>query len=576
MIEGEQVLGRFTVGERLGGGGYGTVHRAWDERLCRWVAVKSVEGDAVGRVLREAHAAARLNHPGIVTLYELGSHNDTAYLVSELIEGPNLRELAASGALSDREVADFGAELCGALEHAHAAGVIHRDVKPDNVLIRPGASRLLPGGSRNIGERAVLADFGIARIDDAASLTATGQVVGTLSYMSPEQAAGAEIGAGTDVYSLALTLYELWAGFNPVLRTTPAATARAIGEPVEPLSEMRPDLPLELADAVDACLLADPDERPGLAQLRESLVTLRGELHSDRAVPEPLAEEAETALVAALPRRPLTVLVACAAAIAGAAFAGVPGIAIVAAILLAPAAILLARPAEWLLPALAPLLGLVGAAPAFLPAAARRESVATRAGLAALAWAWTGMLGAILGHGLGAGGGEGASGWATSASVAMADVVGPLLSPTVLSIGLIWVGSAVLLGALLDVARPAGAAIGGLIWAGCVTATVAAAGPEASSTFLLAPALVLSIGWAIWDAAGRPELGEWVPEGHAPGGLLALFNAGPSLADRDGDRREPLNPADAPMADDQIRATRAARRHVRAALHGAGSRGGLP
>ena len=118
VIEGEQVLGRFTVGERLGGGGYGTVHRAWDERLCRWVAVKSVEGDAVGRVLREAHAAARLNHPGIVTLYELGSHNDTAYLVSELIEGPNLRELAASGALSDREVADFGAELCGALEHA--------------------------------------------------------------------------------------------------------------------------------------------------------------------------------------------------------------------------------------------------------------------------------------------------------------------------------------------------------------------------------------------------------------------------------------------------------------------------
>ncbi len=470
----------------------------------------------------------------------------------------------------------LGRGLAAALHGAHAAGVIHRDVKPDNVLIRPGASRRLPGGSRNIGERAVLADFGIARLDDAASLTATGQVVGTLSYMSPEQAAGAEIGAGTDVYSLALTLYELWAGFNPVLRTTPAATARAIGEPVEPLSEMRPDLPLELADAVDACLLADPDERPGLAQLRESLVTLRGELHSDRAVPEPLAEEAETALVAALPRRPLTVLAVCAAAIAGAAFVGVPGVAIVAAILLAPAAILLARPAEWLLPALAPLLGLIGAAPAFLPAAARRESVATRAGLAALAWAWTGILGAILGHGLGAGGGDAASGWATSASVAMADVVGPMLSPTVLSIGLIWVGSAVLLGALLDVARPAGAAIGGLIWAGCVTATVAAAGPEASSTFLLAPALVLSIGWAIWDAAGRPELGEWLPEGHAPGGLLALFNAGPGLADRDGEHREPLNPADAPMADDRIRATRAARRHVRAALHGAGSRGGLP
>ena len=107
-------------------------------------------------------------------------------------------------------------------------------------------------------------------------------------------------------------------------------------------------------------------------------------------------------------------------------------------------------------------------------------------------------------------------------------------------------------------------------------ATVAAAGPEAASTFLLAPALVLSIGWAIWDAAGRPELGEWMPEGHTPRGLLALFDAGQGLSEHVRDPHEPRNPADAPMADDQIRATRAARRHVRAALHGAGSRGGLP
>ena len=141
---------------------------------------------------------------------------------------------------------------------------------------------------------------------------------------------------------------------------------------------------------------------------------------------------------------------------------------------------------------------------------------------------------------------------------------------------MIWVGSAILLGTLLDVARPAGAAIGSLIWAGCVSATVAAAGPEAASTFLLAPALVLSIGWAIWDAAGRPELGEWMPEGHTPRGLLALFDAGQGLSEHVRDPHEPRNPADAPMADDQIRATRAARRHVRAALHGAGSRGGLP
>ena len=118
MVEGERILGRFTVGELLGRGGYGTVHRAWDERLCRHVAVKAVEGRAAGRVMREAHAAARLNHPGIVTLYELGAENGVTYLVSELVQGPNLREHAAAGRLSDRDVAEIGVEVCSALAHA--------------------------------------------------------------------------------------------------------------------------------------------------------------------------------------------------------------------------------------------------------------------------------------------------------------------------------------------------------------------------------------------------------------------------------------------------------------------------
>ncbi len=180
-------MGRFTIGEKIGGGGHGTVHRAWDERLCRWVAVKSVEGEAAERVMREAHAAARLNHPGIVTLYELGSQNGCAYLVSELVEGPNLREMAARGELSDREVAELGAELCAALAHAHEAGVVHRDMKPDNVLVRTARSRSVKGRA---SQRALLADFGIATLEDGPTLTATGQVVGTLAYMSPEQATG--------------------------------------------------------------------------------------------------------------------------------------------------------------------------------------------------------------------------------------------------------------------------------------------------------------------------------------------------------------------------------------------------
>jgi len=158
----------------------------------------------------------------------------------------------------------------------------------------------------------------------------------------------------------------------------------------------------------------------------------------------------------------------------------------------------------------------------------------------------------------------------------MSDVLGPLLDPTSIALLMIWVGSAVLLGALLDVARPAGAAVGGLVWAGCVAASAAAAGADGAASFLLAPALIVSVGWAIWDAADRPELGGWLPEGSAPRGLLSLFDAGPGLEPAPVVRRTPRNPADDPMADEQIRATRVARKHVRAALHGAGSRAGLP
>src|SRR5947208_2213455 len=136
---GELVIDRFRVLERIGSGGMGTVYRALDERLQRHVAVKEIAGAGADRVLREAQAAARLNHPGIVTLYELGSAGGSALLVSELVEGETLAELAESGNLSDRDVAELGADVCDALAHAHARGVIHRDVKPQNVIVRDDA-----------------------------------------------------------------------------------------------------------------------------------------------------------------------------------------------------------------------------------------------------------------------------------------------------------------------------------------------------------------------------------------------------------------------------------------------------
>jgi serine/threonine protein kinase len=261
-VVGSLVLNRFLIERRIGSGGFGVVYEAWDGRLERAVAVKAIEsrGDARRRVLREAQAAARLNHPGIVTLYEMGEEDGNALLVTELVEGTTLAELHRAGTLSDRETGEIGADLCEALDHAHSRGVVHRDVKPQNVLIGEDGE-----------PRTKLMDFGVARLADAAALTAPGDVVGTLAYMSPEQAEGAAAGAAADVYSLALTLYECWSGENPNRRATPAATARAIGARLRPLHRLRPDLPRELAETIDACLQRRPGRRPSLEELGTAL-----------------------------------------------------------------------------------------------------------------------------------------------------------------------------------------------------------------------------------------------------------------------------------------------------------------
>ena len=198
-------------------------------------------------MLREAQAAARLNHPGIVTLYEMGEEDGSALLVTELVDGATLDQLSREGELSDREIGEIGADLCEALDHAHSRAVVHRDIKPQNVLVTEDGE-----------PRAKLMDFGVARLTDAAALTAPGDVVGTLAYMAPEQAEGREAGPEADVYSLALMLYECWSGENPHRRATPAATARAIGTRARPLRRLRPDLPRELSDSVDACLQPRP------------------------------------------------------------------------------------------------------------------------------------------------------------------------------------------------------------------------------------------------------------------------------------------------------------------------------
>lgn len=561
MVEGELLLGRFTVGERIGRGGYGTVHRAWDERLCREVAIKAIEGEAAGRVIREAHAAARLNHTGIVTLYELGEQAGDTYLVTELVHGPNLRRLATSGRLSDREVAEIGAELCCALAHAHAQGVIHRDIKPDNVLIRGGQHKR----TRAVADRAMLADFGIADIADEPSLTATGHAVGTLAYMAPEQAAGEPATPAVDIYSLALMLYEIWSGTNPVAGDNPAATARTIGTELPSLGELRPELPVALCETIDAALDPDPLRRPELARIRAVLERCASGLHPDRAVPEPEMPASLSTRSGELPLRPFALMCTAGLIAAAGLLAGLPGLALAAAVLLVPAALTLDSPAEWVRPALAPLLGVVGAAPAYLLVAASHVRIEARVALAVLGWAWTVVAGSALGLDLGVVGAGEASGWEASGPVALERVLAPLASPEAIAAGLVWVGFALLAGAILDTVAPAAGMLAAMVWAAALVATLGAIGGPASPGLALTAVLAIAVAVLFWDRAGRP--------GYAGGPLpspLAAVGGLPALrANGQPPSEAPALPlrAAAPPPDPDVRARRAADRHLRAALH---------
>jgi hypothetical protein len=259
------VLDRYRLVRKLGAGGFGTVWLAHDERLDRSVAVKRIPNEAGEnpRAEREAMAAARLSHPGIVALYEAGHDDEAWYLVSELVRGATLHDLERDGALSDLDVVRIGVALCDALEHAHARGVIHRDVKPGNVMV--------PDQIEDGAGLAKLTDFGIARLADAGALTRTGDVIGTLAYMAPEQAEGERVTAAADLYALALVLYEALSGTNPVRADNVGATVRRVGMQLPPLRRLRRDLPRALCDAIDVAVDPDPEERGTVADLRAAL-----------------------------------------------------------------------------------------------------------------------------------------------------------------------------------------------------------------------------------------------------------------------------------------------------------------
>ncbi len=527
---GERILGRFVCEQRIGSGGFGTVYRAWDERLHRAVAVKVIDrpGDA-GRVAREAQAAARLTHRNIATLYELAVDSECAYLVGELVDGSSLRALARRGELSDRSVAEIGAGAAAGLAHAHRKGVVHRDIKPDNILV-PAAG----GGAK-------LVDFGIARVSGEASLTATGAVLGTLAYMAPEQADGLRPGPAADVYSLALTLYECWSGEHPVALGGPAATARAIGEPIPPLEESRPDLPTALTRLIDESLDPDPEQRPLVSELEGALAagasTLSGEPLAPiegapglterrlrRAAPWSRRTACGGALAAIMAAVlawsdatpflliviPLITLVlglarpraALAAGTLGTLAwlllgAGEPGAALIGLFLVAPLLLVPVEPGPSLpLPGLAPLLGLAGLAGAFPAIAALPRSAAERALIGATGYLWLAAAEILTRKDLFLGNLPPAPpNWAQSLEVAFDQVLGSLLSGPVLLGAGIWAAAAVSLPLIVRGRFGALDLLGGILWAATlVTAQRILAGPGGEPGGLL---LVVVLGAAV-------------------------------------------------------------------------------
>jgi len=455
VVVDELVMDRFRLLERIGSGGMGTVYRAFDERLQRHVAVKEIAAGDPERVLREAQAAARLNHPGIVTLYELGRIGGHALLVSELVPGGTLAELRAAGSLSDRDVAEIGADLCEAVAHAHAHGIVHRDLKPQNVIVRDH------GGPH----RAKLMDFGIARIAGAPTLTAAGEVVGTLAYMSPEQAAGHEALGESDVYSLALTLYECLAGENPVAGDNPADTARRIGEGAPALRDYRPDLPERLSGVIDACLEQDPALRPEPLELRECLAAEAELLDDDAPLPaldEPGAGPPGHHLT--LPR--VGVLAGLAAALVLLAGPlGASGLALVLAALCLPL-LALGATVETLAAPGAALLATLGLGPAAPALGAFASTPLARAALGATTWAWSFSAAVATGAWTTAGIAERApAGWAGDATTATDSVLAALVAPESLLGAAVFALAAVTLGWVLSARHAPIALLGAMLWA---------------------------------------------------------------------------------------------------------------
>ena len=277
-----QRIGPYRIEERLGAGGMGTVYRAYDERLRRRVALKQIHPErarrpgARERFLREARAVARLNHPALVHLHDILETDDGDWIVMELVEGPSLARLLKAGPLDPDRALRLARDVAGGLAAAHAAGILHRDLKTENVVVtRDGRAKLLDFGLAVHVEAMEEQTWGDDTLNDETRddetlgdpvLTGAGRIVGTPRAMSPEQARGHQVDHRSDLFSLGVFLYEMMAGCSPFLGPGPAETlARVCHEEQDPACEHAPDVPRELSDLIDRLLRKEPEARPASA-----------------------------------------------------------------------------------------------------------------------------------------------------------------------------------------------------------------------------------------------------------------------------------------------------------------------
>lgn len=258
------LAGRYKLGETIGSGGMGKVWRAYDELLNRTVAVKELTAALYvsaadrevlhARTQKEARAAARISHPAVVTVHDVLDHGGRPWIVMQYVDGPSLADIVASDPVQVREAARIGLQVLGALRAAHAAGVLHRDVKPGNVLLsRDG--------------QVLLTDFGIAAIEGDSAITRTGEIIGSVDYLAPERLRGNDPGPASDLWALGATLHTTVEGTSPFRRTSAVATMQAVITD-DPPPAVRAGL---LAPVITALLHKDPEARPDAAETERML-----------------------------------------------------------------------------------------------------------------------------------------------------------------------------------------------------------------------------------------------------------------------------------------------------------------